>query len=131
MAPQRILIVNNEPGSVAPIGPCSAATAGSSKDSGTGRDAILRLDQRDIDVVVLDLMLPDIGGVEIMEWMERNRIATSVIVFSADESIDSAIHALRRGAFGVHPQTLRSGQPDPRPSSAHCTVGGWKPNTRS
>ena len=64
-----------------------------------GRDALRRLDRRDIDVVVLDLRLPDIGGIEIMDWLTRNRVATSVIVFSADESIDSAIMALRQGAF--------------------------------
>ncbi len=64
-----------------------------------GRDALRRLDRRDVDVVVLDLRLPDIGGIEIMDWLTRNRIATSVVVFSADESIDSAIMALRQGAF--------------------------------
>ena len=99
MAPQRILIVDDEPLFRRAYRSLLSSNGRIIEESGTGRDAILRLDQRDIDVVVLDLMLPDIGGVEIMEWMERNRIATSVIVFSADESIDSAIHALRRGAF--------------------------------
>ena len=99
MAPQRILIVDDEPLFRRAYRSLLSSNGRIIEESGTGRDAILRLDQRDIDVVVLDLMLPDIGGVEIMEWMVRNQIATSVIVFSADESIDSAIHALRRGAF--------------------------------
>ena len=99
MAPQRILIVDDEPLFRRAYRSLLSSSGRIIEESGTGRDAILRLDQRDIDVVVLDLMLPDIGGVEIMEWMVRNQIATSVIVFSADESIDSAIHALRRGAF--------------------------------
>lgn len=69
------------------------------EDCSCGRDAMQRLERRDIDVVVLDLRLPDMGGIAIMDWLTRNRISTSVIVFSADESIDSAIMALRRGAF--------------------------------
>ena len=40
-----------------------------------------------------------VGGIEIMDWLLRNRVSTSVIVFSAADSIDSAIHALRQGAF--------------------------------
>ena len=99
MAQQRNLIVDDEPLFLRAYRSLLSSNGRIIEESGTGRDAILRLDQRDIDVVVLDLMLPDIGGVEIMEWMVRNQIATSVIVFSADESIDSAIHALRRGAF--------------------------------
>ncbi|MFT3850840.1 MAG: EAL domain-containing protein [Propionivibrio sp.] len=98
-ATQRILIVNDEPLFRRAYRSLLNGNGRIIEESGTGQDTIRRLDRRDIDVVVLDLMLPDIGGVEIMEWMERSRIATSVIVFSADESIDSAIHALRRGAF--------------------------------
>ncbi|TXI79607.1 MAG: EAL domain-containing protein [Dechloromonas sp.] len=69
------------------------------EECATGQDALRRLAQRDIDVVVLDLHLPDIGGLEIMDWLTRNHIQTSIVVFSADDGIDSAIHALRQGAF--------------------------------
>ena len=69
------------------------------EECANGREALHRLCRGDIDVVVLDLRLPDIGGVEIMDWLTRQRIPTSVIVFSADDSIDSAIQALRQGAF--------------------------------
>jgi DNA-binding NtrC family response regulator len=58
-----------------------------------------RLEGRDIDVLILDLNLPDINGLEIMEWMLRRHVPTAVVVFSGDESIDSAIRALRHGAF--------------------------------
>ncbi|HWU84006.1 MAG TPA: EAL domain-containing protein, partial [Rhodocyclaceae bacterium] len=50
-------------------------------------------------VVVLDLGLPDVGGIEVMARMREAGIDTSVIVFSANTDIDSAILALRRGAF--------------------------------
>ncbi|MBP6711772.1 MAG: response regulator, partial [Propionivibrio sp.] len=99
IAPQRILIVDDEPLFRRAYRSLLNGNGRIIEESATGQDAIRRLDERDIDVVVLDLMLPDIGGVDIMEWMERGQIATSVIVFSADEAIDSAIHALRRGAF--------------------------------
>jgi FixJ family two-component response regulator len=50
-------------------------------------------------MLILDLNLPDIHGLEIMEWMVTKHIPTAVVVFSGDESIDSAIRALRHGAL--------------------------------
>jgi diguanylate cyclase (GGDEF)-like protein/PAS domain S-box-containing protein len=96
---ERILIVDDEPRFRSAYRQLLSAPERIIEESSTGADAIQRLDRRDIDVVILDLRLPDIGGIEIMEWLNRSHIATSVIVFSADQSIDSAIHALRRGAF--------------------------------
>jgi len=95
----HILIVDDEPRFRSAYRTLLSGDGRLIEESCTGREAMQRLDRRDIDVVVLDLKLPDIGGIEIMEWLRRSLISTSVIVFSADESIDSAIHALRRGAF--------------------------------
>ena len=66
---------------------------------GNGREAQRRLERRDIDVLILDLNLPDTNGLEIMQWMVEKHVPTAVVVFSGDESIDSAIRALRHGAF--------------------------------
>ena len=69
------------------------------EECGTGREAQRRLDRRDVDVLILDLNLPDINGLEVMQWMVDKHVPTAVVVFSGDESIDSAIRALRHGAF--------------------------------
>lgn len=95
----QILIVDDEPRFRSAYRELLAGKNRRIEECATGREALQRLGLRDIDVVVLDLRLPDIGGIEIMEWLARNKIGTSVIVFSADQSIDSAIHALRQGAF--------------------------------
>lgn len=68
-------------------------------EASTGQKAIAILKTGKTDLVILDLRLPDISGMEIMEWMSAHAIDTDVIVFSADKSIDSAIHALRHRAF--------------------------------
>ncbi|WP_300454332.1 EAL domain-containing protein [Accumulibacter sp.] len=69
------------------------------EDCGSGGEALRRLERRDIDIVILDLNLPDMNGLEIMEWMVHTHVPTAVVVFSGDESIDSAIRALRHGAL--------------------------------
>lgn len=96
---QRILIVDDELRFRSAYRDLLSGKNRTIEECGTGKEAIQRLAGRDIDVVVLDLKLPDIGGIEIMGWMTRNHISTSIVVFSADQAIDSAIHALRQGAF--------------------------------
>ncbi|MDD2664714.1 MAG: EAL domain-containing protein [Dechloromonas sp.] len=96
---QSILIVDDEPHFRTAYRELLTGPGRIIDEAATGREAIQRLDRRDVDVVVLDLRLPDVGGIEIMAWMAQARISTSIVVFSADESIDSAIHALRQGAF--------------------------------
>ncbi|MBK7815296.1 MAG: response regulator [Rhodocyclaceae bacterium] len=47
---------------------------------------------------LLDINLPDISGLDILGWISGIHIPTSVIMVSGDDSIDSAIQALRYGA---------------------------------
>lgn len=97
--PLRILLVDDEPRFRSAYRILLAEDGKVIEECGSGQEAIKRLSVGDIDVVVLDLKLPDISGIEIMEWLVRSQISTSIIIFSADESIDSAISALRSGAF--------------------------------
>ena len=67
-------------------------------ECGNGGEAIDILKSRTVDLVLLDINLPDISGLEIMQWIVDNNITASVVIISGDTNIDSAIFALRRGA---------------------------------
>lgn len=96
---QNILIVDDEPRFRHAYRTLLAADDRKIGEAGTGREAIDKLKHGHVDLVILDLMLPDVSGLEIMAWLTAHKIDTSVIVFSADKSINSAIHALRHRAF--------------------------------
>src|SRR3990167_3053776 len=96
---QNILIVDDEPRFREAYKELLAGDRRLISEASTGQAAIARLKEGTTDLVILDLRLPDISGFEIMEWMTARQIDTSVIVFSADKSINSAIHALRHRAF--------------------------------
>ncbi|NMF89283.1 putative bifunctional diguanylate cyclase/phosphodiesterase [Aromatoleum petrolei] len=94
----RVLIVDDEPRIREAYGALLAAEGREILTCANGADAIARLGSTEIDVMVLDLHLPDMHGTEIMAQMAEAGIDTAVVVFSGDDAIDSAILALRRGA---------------------------------
>ena len=94
----NILIVDDEPRFRLAYMELLAGEQRSIGEASTGQEAIAKLKEGQTDLVILDLKLPDISGLEIMEWMTMHKIDASVIVFSADKSISSAIHALRHRA---------------------------------
>ncbi|MFN4326491.1 MAG: EAL domain-containing protein [Azonexus sp.] len=98
-AQQSILIVDDEPHFRHAYSNLLAADERTIDEAATGQAALEKLKDGRIDLVILDLRLPDISGLEIMEWLAAHEIDTTVIVFSADKSINSAIHALRHRAF--------------------------------
>lgn len=64
-----------------------------------GKAAIQALTDKPFDLVLLDLCMPDVDGHQVMRWIAEQQINTCVIVVSGDTSIDSAISALRHGAY--------------------------------
>lgn len=65
----------------------------------SGADAHAQLAQVEFDLVLLDLQLGDMDGIEILREIKRDWPATEVILLTAHGSINSAIAALRHGAF--------------------------------
>lgn len=96
---QRILIVDDEIRIRSSLRILLDGDGREIQECETGLDAIAILKSQDVDLVLLDINLPDISGLEVLEWVAGNKMTTNVIFVSADDSIDSAILALRYGAI--------------------------------
>ena len=64
----------------------------------TGVAALRRLERQDIDVVVLDLGLPDIDGSEVLHQLRTRGINAPVLVLTARDGVKSRVDALEQGA---------------------------------
>ncbi|MCP4011134.1 MAG: sigma-54-dependent Fis family transcriptional regulator [Proteobacteria bacterium] len=49
-------------------------------------------------LILLDLVLPDMDGREVLEWMQQENISTTVVVLTAHSSVDTAVDVMRIGA---------------------------------
>ncbi len=66
---------------------------------GTGEEAIQRVAQVEPDVVLLDLQLPGLNGLEVLKTIHAGSPAAEVIMLTGHGSIDTAIESIRMGAF--------------------------------
>ena len=97
-SPQRILIVDDESRLRSSLRLLLEGSGREILECETGSEAIALLGSQEIALVLLDINLTDISGLEVMEWITKYKIPTSVIMVSSDNSIDSAIRAMRNGA---------------------------------
>jgi DNA-binding NtrC family response regulator len=62
-------------------------------------EALPALEKRPVDVVITDLQMPGIDGLEFIRQISRRRLPTQVIMITAHATIASAVEAMRFGAF--------------------------------
>jgi len=70
-----------------------------------GEDALKRLSARP-DIVLLDIMLPGLDGIETLKRIKQFDENLPVIILSAQGSIEVAVEALRFGAFDYFPKPI-------------------------
>ncbi len=66
-----------------------------------GQAALEHLDSQDVDLVLLDLVMPRVGGLEVLTELRRRGSSPPVIVLSAVSETSARIEALDRGAVDV------------------------------
>ena len=67
--------------------------------AGSGAEAIEKLKAEHYDVVITDLIMGDIDGYAVMKEIKSNAPNTKIIMITGYATVDSAVEALRMGAF--------------------------------
>jgi DNA-binding NtrC family response regulator len=74
----------------------------------TAADGQQVLREEEVDVVLLDLMLPDRSGLDLLPDIKEFDPHLPVVVITAYSSVESAIEAMRRGAFHYVPKPFKN-----------------------
>jgi len=64
-----------------------------------GKDALNKLAAVDFDVVLLDIRLPDMSGIEVLARIRSNHPNTETIVVTVVRDVDTAVEAMKLGAL--------------------------------
>ena len=97
---QRVLIVDDDPAQRRILEEVIKRFGYETKSAGSGEQAlsILQSDGPSISLVLLDLVMPGVGGMEVLSTLNEMEDAPPVIVQTAHGSVDAAIGAMREGA---------------------------------
>jgi DNA-binding NtrC family response regulator len=74
----------------------------------SGEECLSMLDTDEIDLVILDIMLPGISGIDTLRSIRLSNPSLPVIVITAFSSIDGAIEAMKHGAFHYIPKPFKN-----------------------
>ena len=65
----------------------------------SGEEALEQVRARDFDVILLDLKMPGIGGMEALRRIHESGASAEVVVLTGHPDVDSAIAAMKLGAY--------------------------------
>ncbi len=74
----------------------------------SGEEALNLLEGEDVDLIILDIMLPGISGIDTLRAIRIANPNLPVIIITAFSSIDGAIEAMKHGAFHYIPKPFKN-----------------------
>jgi len=97
--PYRVLVVDDHARARESVADVLRASDYDVATCASATEALVQLSARPVDVVVTDLQMPGMDGLEFIREIERRRLGVEVLMITAHASIASAVEAMRHGAF--------------------------------
>lgn len=98
MKKKRVFIVDDEPGIIKFMEKVLVKNGYEATSSVSAARALERILREPYDVIITDLRMPDMSGMELLEKIKAAGVSAEVIVMTAHATIDTAVDCLRRGA---------------------------------
>ena len=98
MTPAKILVVDDEPGARSALAQILRSHGHQVQVANDGERALEQLEQFAPDLVLSDLHMPQLDGLELLRAIKRQPLVPPLIVMTAFGGIDSAVTAMREGA---------------------------------
>ncbi|MBK8975340.1 MAG: response regulator [Planctomycetes bacterium] len=94
-----VLVVDDDPVVRLSVRRALAGQALDVEEASSGEAAMARLAQRDFDLVLLDLRMPRLGGLTVLQHLSKHRPATQIVVMTGHANVDNAKGSIQLGAF--------------------------------
>ena len=95
----KILIVDDERTTRLSLSEIFTLRGATTAVAADGQEALDLIAKNTYDLIVLDIKMPGVSGLQVLETVQQTAPATIVILLTAHATVDSAIRALRQGAF--------------------------------
>lgn len=96
---KRILVVDDEENARIALSKILTREGYAVASAGNGNEALEYLGDRDVELVITDINMPEMNGMEFLRELNRLRPASNVIMITAYGEVESYIEAMNLGAF--------------------------------
>jgi two-component system OmpR family response regulator len=96
--PRRILVVDDEPSIVDAVATALRYEGYEVSEARTGRDGLAAARSDQPDLIVLDVMLPDVDGFEIARRIRADGLPIPILFLTAKDGLDDKVHGFSVGA---------------------------------
>jgi DNA-binding NtrC family response regulator len=94
-----ILFIDDEPGSRESLTLLFAREGYQIEAVGAGEEALGLLTRKSYDVIITDLFLPGVSGIDILKHVKEHSLPCNVILITGNASAETAVKAMKEGAF--------------------------------
>ncbi len=94
---QRVLVVDDEPSIVDAVATALRYEGFQVEEAGTGREALKAAETQRPDLIVLDIMLPDLDGLEVTRRLRQDGLRVPVLFLTARDSTEDKVSGLTVG----------------------------------
>ena len=96
---KRVLIIDDDPGVLKLLSSALGRKNMLATTSENGGAALAALEGESFDVILLDLGLPDINGLELIHSLRKVAPGSRIVIITADTTSDTLVRAIREKAF--------------------------------
>jgi len=105
--PARILLVDDEKDFVEMLGLRLEEIGERVTPAYSGRECLQVLEKKEIDVVILDILMPGMDGIATLKEIKRKHPLIEVIMLTGHGTTESAVEGMKLGAFDYLPKPAR------------------------
>jgi DNA-binding NtrC family response regulator len=99
MARSTILVIDDEPNILTTVRRSLELEGYAVEVAGGGAAGLAKLVEHDIDMILLDVMMPGETGLEVLPKLRAAKPETIVVMMSGNATIETAVHATKAGAY--------------------------------
>lgn len=104
----RVLVVDDEEGFRNFLADALTIKGHNVEKAADGVEAVALLGKRSFQVLVTDLKMPRMDGIELLIWVKKNQPEVEAVVLTAHGSVAGAVEAMKLGAFDYLEKPLES-----------------------
>ena len=71
------------------------------------KEALKRIDEKEFDIIVTDIMMADVNGIQLLEYAQKKSTRTKVIIITGYATESLARAAMAKGAFDIISKPFR------------------------